>query len=182
MNPGREEFDLIVKNVGPEAYAPRATTDPAAREAALERGEGVVVVAAALSFVAASIHLWAVPGHAWIWWGYGVFFLVTALAQGLLGVALLRWPAAPLVLAGILGNLAVVLLYVFTRTSGVPFGPHAGRVEEAGILDMSATLAEMGLIVALVILLPGAYRATMINALLLVGAAVWALRLLGFLS
>jgi hypothetical protein len=80
------------------------------------------------SLVAALIHLWVVPGHAWIWWGYGVFFLATALAQGLLGVALLRWPVAPLAVAGICGNLAVVLLYVFTRTSGVPIGPHTKYV------------------------------------------------------
>ena len=138
--------------------------------------------AAALSLVAALIHLWVAPGHAWLWWGYGVFFLATALAQGLLGVALLRWPVAPLAVAGIGANLAVVLLYVFTRTSGVPLGPHAGKVEDAGILDMTATLTEMGLVVVLVTLLSVTHRRTTINALLVVGAAVWALRFLGILS
>jgi hypothetical protein len=151
-------------------------------EQGLSQVGAALYVAAALSLVAALIHLWMVPEHVWLWWGYGAFFLATALAQGLFGVALLRCPVAPLAVAGICGNLAVLLLYVFTRTSGVPYGPHAGKVEEAGILDMTATLTEMGLVVVLVTLLSGAYRRTMINALLLLGAAVWALRLLGVLS
>jgi hypothetical protein len=47
---------------------------------------------------------------------------------------------------------------------------------------MTATLAEMGMVVVLVTLLSGASRRAMINVLLLLGAAVWVLRLLGFLS
>jgi hypothetical protein len=141
-----------------------------------------ICASAALSLVTVVIHLWAVPEYAWIWWGYGIFFLATALSQGLFGVALLRWPSQPLAVTGILGNLSVVLLYVWTRTSGVPYGPHAGKVEEAGILDMMATLAEMGLIIILVTMLDGAYRRTTTNALLLLGIVVWAFRLSGFLS
>ena len=140
-----------------------------------------VCAGAALSLVAAVIHLWAVPEHAWIWWGYGVFFLAAALSQGLFGVAVLRWPSQPLAVAGIFGNLSVVLLYLLTRTSGVPIGPHAGGVEEAGLLDMSATIAEMGLVVVLVTLLGGRYRKATTNALLLLGGALWVLRFSGIL-
>ena len=146
-----------------------------------ERGRAAVG-AAGLSLVAVLIHLWVAPGYAWIWWGYGAFFLATAFAQGLIGISVLRWPSAPVAAAGIFANLAVVLLYVYTRTSGVPYGPHAGKAEDAGLLDMTATVAEMGLVVVLVTLLDGAYRRAAINGLLLIGAAVWALRLLGVLS
>jgi len=45
---------------------------------------------AALTLVAASMHAWAMPEHFGEWWGYGVFFLVVAAAQGFYGVALLR--------------------------------------------------------------------------------------------
>ncbi len=174
---------MSIKNVGLEAYGLRAVTSPSeSREAGIEWGGGVVVAAVTLSLVAALIHLWATPEHALLWWGYGAFFLATALAQGLFSVMLLRWPAVPLALVGIVGNLAVILLYVYSRTAGVPFGPHAGEVEEVGILDMTATLAEMSLVVVLIMLLSGAYRTMMINALLLVGAAVWTLRILGYLS
>lgn len=142
-----------------------------------------VYLAAALSVVAALIHLWAMPEHMREWWGYGALFLGVAAAQGLYGVALLRWPSQRLFLPGIGGNLAIVLLYVVTRTAGIPFfGPHAGEVEEVGLLDMSATVAELGLVMVLVASLGGRSRELVISALLLLGAAIWALRLAGILS
>lgn len=141
-----------------------------------------VYAAAALSLGAAVIHLWALPEHLLLWWGYGAFFLAAALAQGVCAVLLLRWPAAPVFFAGIWGNLTIVLLYIVTRTSGVPFGPHAGKMESAGFLDMLATAAELGIVLALVTLLGGVARRRTINALLLLGAAIWTLRLTGLLS
>jgi FtsP/CotA-like multicopper oxidase with cupredoxin domain len=111
-------------------------------------------VAAALTVVAASVHAWATPEHFEEWWGYGVFFLLVAAAQGVYGPALLRWPRRPVLLAGIVGNLAIIALYLVTRTVGVPFfGPHAGEVEEVGVIDLVATLAEVALVVALAALL-----------------------------
>jgi FtsP/CotA-like multicopper oxidase with cupredoxin domain len=105
----------------------------------------------ALTLVAASMHTWVMPDHFEEWWGYGVFFLLVAVAQGLYGVALLRRPGPFLFLLGIVGNLAVVVLYVVTRTVGIPFfGPHAGVVEEVGVLGLSATVMELALVIALV--------------------------------
>jgi len=49
-------------------------------------------VAAALSLLAAIIHLWVMPEHFEEWWGYGTFFLVVALAQGLYALFLLGRP------------------------------------------------------------------------------------------
>ncbi|MBA2442076.1 MAG: hypothetical protein H0V53_06675 [Rubrobacter sp.] len=163
----------------------RAATSPGRiRSLSAVGGVGAAVyAAAALSLVAALAHLWAAPEHFAEWWGYGSFFLAAALAQGIYGVLALRWPRQPLFLLGIGGNLAIVLLYVVTRTAGIPFlGPHAGEVEAAGMLDMAATVAEVALIFLLVTLLEGRYRERVVTALLLLGAAVWASRLLGLLS
>jgi FtsP/CotA-like multicopper oxidase with cupredoxin domain len=105
----------------------------------------------ALTLVAASMHAWAMPEHFAEWWGYGAFFLVVAAVQGFYGVALLRRPGPPLFLLGIAGNLAVVVLYIVTRTFGIPFfGPHAGVVEEVGILGLSAMVVQVTLVAALV--------------------------------
>ncbi|CAN5648112.1 hypothetical protein BH20ACT11_BH20ACT11_04490 [soil metagenome] len=152
-------------------------TIPAARSVSL-----AVYAAAALSLAAAGAHLWAFPEHLLMWWGYGAFFLAVALAQGICAVLLLRWPAAPVCFAGIWGNLSVVTLYIVTRTSGVPFGPHAGKMEGAGLLDMAATAAELGIVLALVTLLGGVARQRTVNALLLLGAVLWAARIAGLLS
>lgn len=138
--------------------------------------------AAGLSLLAALIHLWVMLEHFLHWWGYGAFFLVSALAQGLLGVLILRWPASrPISLAGIAGNLTIIVLYVVSRTWGIPFGPSIGHTEDPEILGMSATAAELGLVTALITLLDGYYRKAAINALLLLGALLWALRLTGIL-
>jgi manganese oxidase len=70
--------------------------------------------------------------------------VVVALAQGLYALCLLRRPGWPLLLFGVAGNLAVVILWLVTRTSGIPLlGPHAGDVEEVGVLDLICTLAEV---------------------------------------
>ncbi len=120
----------------------------------MESKRKTLYMAAALSVVAALSHLWAMPEHFGEWWGYGVFFLAAAIVQGLYGVALLRRPGQPLLVLGVGLNLAVVVLYVVTRTVGVPFfGPHAGEVEGVGLLDVSAAVAEVALVCVLAALL-----------------------------
>ncbi len=138
--------------------------------------------AAGLAFAAALIHLWATPEHFEEWWGYGAFFVAAATGQGIFGVALLRGFTRPLLLlAGIWANAAIAVLYVVTRTRGIPLGPHDGTVEDAGVADMAATAVEVGMIVALVALLGEAHRRWTLNALLLLGVTLWVLRLTGTL-
>ncbi len=94
------------------------------------RSNTTVYAVAVLSLLAAAIHLWAAPEHFEEWWGYGVFFLAAAGAQGMYALVLLRWSGRSLFILGIAGNLSIVILWLVTRTSGIPlFGPHAGEVE-----------------------------------------------------
>ncbi|MCA1738314.1 MAG: hypothetical protein LC740_05635 [Actinobacteria bacterium] len=111
------------------------------------RSKRILHAAAALSLLAALIHLWVMPEHFEEWWGYGTFFLISATAQGFYGAALLRWPSRPLLLLGIGGNLSIIVLYLLTRTVGIPFfGPGAGEVEGVGVADLWATTAELALV------------------------------------
>ena len=88
------------------------------------RPSRVLYAAAALSLLAALIHLWVTPEHFGEWWGYGAFFLAAALAQVLYAPLVLVWPTRIALLLGIGGNLAIVALYLLTRTVGIPlFGP-----------------------------------------------------------
>ena len=106
--------------------------------------------AAALSLLVAPMHLWVVPEHLEKWWGYGAFFVVLAVAQGLYGLGLLRRPSRRFLLLGVAGNLAVAILWLVTRTTGIPLlGPHAGVVERVGVLDLACTLAEVGIVAGL---------------------------------
>ena len=113
-------------------------------------GGRTLYVAATLSLLAALIHLWATPEHFEEWWGYGAFFLVAALAQVLYAPLVLAWPTRMVLFGGIAGNLAIVALYLLTRTVGIPlFGPGAGEVEGVGFIDLCATASEVGIAVAL---------------------------------
>jgi hypothetical protein len=66
---------------------------------------------ATLSALEALIHLRVMPEHFGAWWGYGAFFLVAACAQLLYAVLLLRKPNRTVLLFGIIGNSAIVLLW-----------------------------------------------------------------------
>ena len=52
----------------------------AGRIGATGRGR-ILYAAAALSLLAALIHLWVMPEHFEEWWGYGAFFFVAAAVQ-----------------------------------------------------------------------------------------------------
>jgi hypothetical protein len=136
-----------------KASAPRASgSRPAPRDAPATGAAGdrpaVVAdglkVAAWLSIAAGAIHAIAMVDHFSHWWLYGAFFLGLTYGQVLWGVAALR--AAPsirsLATAAYL-NLAIVGVWLVSRTLGVPVGPDAGTTEPVGIMDVAATLDQL---------------------------------------
>src|SRR4051812_6706003 len=92
-----------------------------------------VDIAAVLSLLAAAIHVIVIGPHFQEWWAYGAFFLATAVGQAVFAVLVLLWTPVWLLLWGIIGNLAIVGMYVISRTSGPPLGPGVGRAEDAGL-------------------------------------------------
>ncbi len=142
---------------------------------------GRAEVAAALSLVAAGMHLWVLQPHFQEWWAYGAFFLAAALGQAAFAVLILRATPPWLLLTGIAGNLAIVAMYVLSRTNGPPLGPHAGRPEAAGSLDIACAVAELGVIVALLGLLPPRLTRRTGTLLALIGIGLWAARFWGML-
>ena len=122
----------------------------AARRIGATGRERTLYAAATLSLLAALIHLWVTPEHFQEWWGYGAFFLVAGAAQILYVLIVLLWPTRIVLLGGIAGNLAIVVLYLLTRAVGTPFfGPEAGEVEGFGFVGVCATVSELGIAVAL---------------------------------
>jgi hypothetical protein len=48
---------------------------------------------------------------------------------------------------GVAGNGAVVLAWIASRTSGLPFGPHAWLAEPVGAVDATATAFELLIVI-----------------------------------
>jgi hypothetical protein len=134
-------------------------------------------LAAILSVAAGYIHLAYMDSHWQDWWAYGVFFLASAVFQCAFAVAVLVWSNRWLLLAGIAGNLGIVGMYVLSRLDGVPLGPHAGVKENAAVIDVGTTAAEIGVVVLLLVMVGGATARWIFNALLAVGATLWVMRL-----
>lgn len=113
-----------------------------------------ISAAATLSIVAGYIHLLVMPEHFAEWWGYDVVFLVIALAQIAYGGVLLLRPIRPVFVAGIVGTGIVILLWVWTRTVGIPLlGPGAGKKEAIATIDLAAKAVKLALVVLLVALM-----------------------------
>jgi hypothetical protein len=108
---------------------------------------------AALSVGAAAIHFAVVFEHFADYTLYGVFFLVMSWAQ-LIWPAVLIWRPSRLWLwLGIAGNTIVLVVYVASRTIGLPFGPDLHNAESVGALDVVSCVLEFGLIVGCAALL-----------------------------
>ena len=117
------------------------------------REQMLLHAAAALSLLAALIHTWVIYEHYGEWWGYGLFFFGVGSVQGCYAGTLLLWPRRLIYRLGIACNVAIILLYVVTRTVGIPFlGPDAGMVEQVGTLDLFCTYVELALVLALLAL------------------------------
>ncbi|HEX3090024.1 MAG TPA: hypothetical protein VHQ23_15330 [Ilumatobacteraceae bacterium] len=141
------------------------------------------------SSAAALAHLVAAPSH-YTWWPIaGVFFVVLGVAQLTYAGAIFRGAASEaLLLAGIWGTVAVILLYVASRTVGIPWSPpvpfHGGRwvpgrsvvpdgAKYVGPLDIFTLVAELLVVLTSVSMLSTRSKARTLNCLMWVGLVLW---------
>jgi hypothetical protein len=140
------------------------------------RWSAAVLASGVLSLIAGWIHLAYVSSHWDYWWAYGAFFLGTGLFQALLAPALLRWPGSWTALVGIAGNVGIIGMYLWSRLYAIPMGPHKGVLERIGTADMICTGAEVLLVGILLAIVAPTKRRWALNALLVMGVALWVLR------
>lgn len=120
---------------------------------------GLERTAAVLSALAGIIHLGAGPEHLAEWWAYGVFFFGAAAAQA--AYALVLWTRGiegwggwlavrtKVYAGGIVMTLAIIALWVVSRTVGVPVGPQRFEPEGIGWPDAASKLVEAALVAVL---------------------------------
>lgn len=125
--------------------------------------------AAGLSIFALVAHAIDAPDHLKEWWVYGTIFVIAASFQFFYGMALFLRPwrydetggirsdadycGRPYYVMGIIPAALVIILYLITRTSGLPFlGPNAAAISVTP-LSLIPVLEDVPLIYCLAILL-----------------------------
>jgi hypothetical protein len=165
-------------------------TSGSARVVARTRRRTISVDAAiVLSTAAAFAHFVTTPDH-YNWWpAAGIFFGILGAAQlGYSALLVRRAGSQGVLLTGIWATVAVILVYVASRTVGVPGTPpvpfHGTRwlagqammpdgAKHVGPLDVFTLVAEVLLVVTLLGLLPGRSRVRTANRLMWLGLALW---------
>lgn len=156
-----------------------------------------LLLAAAGSWLAAGIHAALIADHWRYWVPAGVFFAASAALQLLSTAALLGRARARSLVAIVAVNTFVVVVYVVSRTSGIPGAPgitaHGsapgpgvpilpGAVERVGAQDLLSLVAELTVIALCALSLRGRVRARVLDALALTGAAMIVASALGVLA
>jgi hypothetical protein len=108
---------------------------------------------AVLSACAAVIHFAVLGQHFDEYWLFGTFFLVLAWAQAAWAVAVPWRPSRALLRVGVLGNAAVLAVWLASRTTGLPIGPNAGEAESVAGPDLTAAVLELAVVAGAVALL-----------------------------
>ena len=105
-------------------------------------------LAALASFGAAIIHFAVVPTHWQEWLPSGLFFVSIALFQLIWARLVLARVTTSVLAAGIMLNVGAIALWALSRTSGAPFGPHAGEPELVRAADLCALLLQIYVVMA----------------------------------
>jgi hypothetical protein len=84
---------------------------------------------------------------------------VTAVGQLVwAGLVWTRPPDRRLLIAGAVANLGVAIVWLISRTAGLPVGPESGEREAIGVHDVFATAAELALVLLVALVLSGRDR------------------------
>lgn len=75
-----------------------------------------------------------------------MFFAVAAVFQLLWAASVLTWPRHRLLVVGATGNAAIMLVWLASRTVGLPVGPEPWTREAITFLDLLATIFEGGVV------------------------------------
>ena len=102
--------------------------------------------AAAMMLGAAAIHFALMGEHAGVSWSHGLFFATVAWLQVVLAALLVFKPTRAVLLGGIALNLAVLGVWIVSRTAGIAIGGD-GTPEAWGWTDGLCAAFEVGAIV-----------------------------------
>jgi len=122
----------------------------------------LLVGVALLSLGASAVHFAVMQQHFNEYFLFGLFFSVVAWLQAAWALGVVIAPSRWLLLAGGMGNLLVIGIWLVSRTFGLPIGPESGEPESAAFADILTTAFEAAVVVFAFAL---AWRPSMLNGL-----------------
>ena len=139
----------LLTRPAPAGPAASVLPSPDATVTARSTRRSIALMLAGLSGGAAVIHLIAAPAHYVELGEIASGFVAAAMFQA----AWIRWclagPSRRTIVVGIVGNVAIVLAWLYTRTIGLPIGPFAGSPEPIGYPDGASVAFELILVAGL---------------------------------
>jgi hypothetical protein len=108
----------------------------------------VTYLVASAATGAAAIHYAVAVEHFDEWWGFGLFFVASAVAQLVWAMVVVESRSRLVIWLGVIGNAAIVVLWIITRTVGTLVGPEPATPEPIGLADSVATVFELTIVVA----------------------------------
>jgi hypothetical protein len=123
-----------------------------ARDLSLPGGVAVIRWWAGFASLGAGlIHLAVVSEHVAEWWLHAVFFIVLGVVQIAWAVQAMERDRLPVPQLFATLNVAVIGLWLVTRTTGLPVGPEPWQAEAVGTADLVCTGLEAVVVVLLIL-------------------------------
>lgn len=126
---------------------------PYAEPRPLGRSDDLRVLLAAGLLGAAVIHAAVAPAHLAEWHAAGVFFVLASVAGAVVALLVVVRYRAGVAVAAVVVSAGPFVLWLISRTAGLPVGPEAGVSEHLGIADGAASVLEAVTLVAALVLL-----------------------------
>jgi len=73
---------------------------------------------------------------------FGMFFLAMACGQALWAALFILRPSRRLIAIAAVGNVVIIMVWLASRTTGLPLGPTPWRAEPIGAIDVVCTFIE----------------------------------------
>jgi len=105
------------------------------------------------SLFAGTVHAGLCPSHFREATLFGLFFALAATLQLAWAATVLVRPSRALLMAGAIGNLLTIGVWLISRTVGIPFGPEPWRPEAVGLGDVFTSAVELAVAIGVVRLL-----------------------------
>ena len=102
---------------------------------------------------AAHLHVAVIPEHLTKWGTAALLLLLLAAAEVAVAALLLQRQWRVLLVAAVLVALVPLVLWLYGRTAGLPFGPGAGSAESIGVPGAIAAILELVTLLAALLLL-----------------------------